>query len=360
MGPATLQTALGEHPPARDAAARETAARPIKAGKGSEEARRVAKAHRGQHSARQAGASVHRLRAPGGPGVVLKCSAMKVAVLGAGAWGAALAQLLAEKGDDVVLWARREELCEAVNAAHENARYLPGVTLSANVRATTSIPGALGGAQMIVFSVVPSHATREVAREAAPHVREGVLVVSATKGIENESLVFMDEVLAQELPAHARRFLAFLSGPSFARELANKLPTAVVIAAHDADAGSRVMHQFHTPYLRTYASNDVVGVECGGALKNVIAIAAGAVDGMGFGHNTRAALYHARASPRSRSSPWRAAARRSPSAGLAGHGRPGALRARASCRVTAPWASRWAAAGPSTRCSRRSATLPKA
>ena len=182
-----------------------------------------------------------------------------------------------------------QELCEAITAAHENARYLPGVTLSANVRATTSNPGALGGAQMIVF-VVPSHATREVAREAAPHVREGVLVVSATKGIENDSLVFMDEVLAQELPAHARRFLAFLSGPSFARELANKLPTAVVIAAHDADAGSRVMHQFHTPYLRTYASNDVVGVECGGALKNVIAIAAGAVDGMGFGHNTRAAL----------------------------------------------------------------------
>ena len=140
---------------------------------------------------------------------------------------------------------------------------------------------------MVVF-VVPSHATREVARAAAPFVHDDVPVVSATKGIETGSLMFMDEVLSAELPRPRR--LAFLSGPSFARELANRMPTAVVVAAHDADIGSRVMHQFHTPYLRTYASDDVVGVECGGALKNVIAIAAGAVDGMGFGHNSRAAL----------------------------------------------------------------------
>jgi glycerol-3-phosphate dehydrogenase (NAD(P)+) len=214
---------------------------------------------------------------------------MKVGVLGAGAWGTALAQLLAEKGGDVVLWSRRSDLCEAINSTHENARYLAGVKLSPNVRCVDNMASALDGAQMIVF-VAPSHATREVAREAAPHVRAGVPIVSATKGIENDSLMFMDEVLGQELPAHARRQLAFLSGPSFARELANQLPTAVVIAAHDAEVGSRVMHRFHTPYLRTYASDDVVGVECGGALKNVIAIAAGAVDGMGFGHNTRAAL----------------------------------------------------------------------
>ncbi len=215
--------------------------------------------------------------------------ALKVAVLGAGAWGTALAQLLADKGADVVVWARRRELCESINAARENARYLPGVPLARGLRATDSIAAALDGAQMVVF-VVPSHATRDVAREAAPHLREGVLVVSATKGIENESLMFMDEVLAQELPAHARRHFAFLSGPSFAKELAMHLPTAIVIAAHEPDIASRVMHHFHTPYLRTYASSDVVGVECGGALKNVIAIAAGAVDGMGFGHNTRAAL----------------------------------------------------------------------
>jgi glycerol-3-phosphate dehydrogenase (NAD(P)+) len=214
---------------------------------------------------------------------------MNVAVLGAGAWGTALAQLLADKGDDVLLWSRRRELCDAVNTTGENARYLPGVKLPKRLTCTTDLEAAVKGANMVVF-VVPSHATRAVAREAAPFVHEDALVVSATKGIETESLMFMDEVLSEELPPHARRMFAFLSGPSFARELANRMPTAVVVAAHDADVGSRVMHQFHTPFLRTYASNDVVGVECGGALKNVIAIAAGAVDGMGFGHNTRAAL----------------------------------------------------------------------
>jgi glycerol-3-phosphate dehydrogenase (NAD(P)+) len=214
---------------------------------------------------------------------------MNVAVLGAGAWGTALAQLLAEKGDDVVLWSRRRDLCETVNTAGENARYLPGIRLSKRINCTSDIQAALREAGMIVF-VVPSHATRQVAREAAPFVAAGVPIVSATKGIENDSLMFMDQVLAEELPSYARRQLAFLSGPSFARELANQLPTAVVIAAHDVEVGSRVMKQFRTPFLRTYASDDVAGVECGGALKNVIAIAAGAVDGMGFGHNTRAAL----------------------------------------------------------------------
>jgi glycerol-3-phosphate dehydrogenase (NAD(P)+) len=214
---------------------------------------------------------------------------MKVAVLGAGAWGTALAKLLAEKEDDVALWARRRELCDAVTASRENARYLPGVRLPKNVNATDDIASALDGAHTVVF-VVPSHATRDVARAAAPHVPKKAAVVSATKGIENDSLMFMDEILSQELSGGARERLAFLSGPSFAKELAVGLPTAVVVAAHDGEIGAQVMKRFHTPYLRTYASDDVPGVECGGALKNVIAIAAGAVDGMGFGHNTRAAL----------------------------------------------------------------------
>ena len=213
----------------------------------------------------------------------------KVAVLGAGAWGTALAFLLADKGDDVVLWSRRPELSEAINTSRENARYLPGIALPENLRCTHDLAGAMNEAKMTVF-VVPSHATREVARAAASHVHEGVPIVSATKGIENDSLMFMDEVLAQELPAHARRHMAFLSGPSFAKELVNRLPTAVVIAGHDAEVCTHVMKRFHTPYMRTYGSDDVPGVECGGALKNVVAIAAGIVDGMGFGHNTRAAL----------------------------------------------------------------------
>ncbi len=213
----------------------------------------------------------------------------KVAVLGAGAWGTALAWLLADKGDQVVMWARRRELGDAIRASRENARYLPGAALPEGLSCTHDLGEALGGADMVVF-VVPSHATREVARAAAAHVPRGVPVVSATKGIENGSLMFMDEVLEQELPEAVRPHLAFLSGPSFAKELVSRLPTAVVIAARDARVREHVMERFHTSYMRTYASDDIPGVECGGALKNVVAIAAGAVDGMGFGHNTRAAL----------------------------------------------------------------------
>jgi glycerol-3-phosphate dehydrogenase (NAD(P)+) len=216
-------------------------------------------------------------------------SASKTAVLGAGAWGTALAKVLADKGEFVHVWARRADLAEQINASHENARYLPGAHLPSNLVATHDMAAALDGASMVVF-VAPSHATRDVARAAAPYVPGGVPIVSATKGIENESLMFMDEVLHAELPARARGHLTFLSGPSFAKELAARLPTAVVIASRSPADCEATMRAFHTPYLRTYASDDVIGVECGGALKNVIAIAAGAADGLGFGYNTRAAL----------------------------------------------------------------------
>ncbi|MDP9037409.1 MAG: NAD(P)-dependent glycerol-3-phosphate dehydrogenase [Myxococcota bacterium] len=215
---------------------------------------------------------------------------MKVAVLGAGAWGTALARLLAEdESHSVSLWSRSSALCADINAARENARYLPGVRLQASVTCTTDVQAALVDAGMVVF-VLPSHATREVARAAAPHVAPGVLLVNASKGIENDTLMFIDEVLAEELPPHARDHLATLSGPSFARELAGRLPTAVVVAAREPRVSAEVTRHFRRSYLRIYASDDVVGVECGGALKNVIAIGAGAVEGMGFGHNTRAAL----------------------------------------------------------------------
>jgi glycerol-3-phosphate dehydrogenase (NAD(P)+) len=213
----------------------------------------------------------------------------KVAVLGSGAWGTALAKVLADKGDDVLLWARREELSEQINVDRENRRYLPGTKLPPSIAATHDIARALDGASMIVF-VAPSHGMRELARLAAAYIPTDVPIVSATKGIENETLMFMDEVLSEELPAAARTHLTFLSGPSFAKELAAHLPTAVVIASRSPSDCAAVMHRFHTPYLRTYASDDVIGVECGGALKNVIAIAAGASDGLGFGFNTRAAL----------------------------------------------------------------------
>jgi glycerol-3-phosphate dehydrogenase (NAD(P)+) len=216
-------------------------------------------------------------------------SARKVAVLGSGAWGTALAKVIAEKGDPVTLWSRRSDLCDQINETHENARYLPGAQLPITLRATHDLKDALTGASMVVF-VVPSHGTREVAKMVAAHIPTDVPIVSATKGIENESLMFMDEVLDEELPKAATKNLAYLSGPSFAKELAQKQPTAVVIAARDARVCDDVMRRFHTPYLRLYNSDDVPGVECGGAMKNVVAIAAGAIDGLGLGHNTRAAL----------------------------------------------------------------------
>jgi glycerol-3-phosphate dehydrogenase (NAD(P)+) len=216
----------------------------------------------------------------------------KVAVLGAGAWGTALAKLLAEKEDDradVFIWSRRRELCDDINRGRENARYLPGARLPENVVSTDDLEACLKDASLVVF-VVPSAATREVARAAAPLLGGDGPIVSATKGIESGSLLFMDEVLAEELPPAARDRLAFLSGPSFAKEVAAGQPTAVVIASRDPALCAKVMTRFHTRSLRTYASEDVAGVECGGALKNVIAIASGVVDAMGFGHNTRAAL----------------------------------------------------------------------
>ena len=213
----------------------------------------------------------------------------KVCVLGSGAWGTALAKVLAEKNEDVALWGRNHEVVTQVHEHRENVRYLPGVKLPTSLRATTNMTEALADAELVLF-VPPSHAMREVARLAGPFIPKGVPVVSATKGIENDSLVFMDEVMQEELPKHTHEHLAFLSGPSFAKELSAHFPTAVVIAAHHKGVCETVMRAFHTPYLRTYASDDVVGVECGGAMKNVIAIAAGVLDGLGLGYNSRAAL----------------------------------------------------------------------
>jgi glycerol-3-phosphate dehydrogenase (NAD(P)+) len=219
----------------------------------------------------------------------MSATGSKVAVLGSGAWGTALGKVLADNGDDVVIWARREELCIPINEKHENTRYLPGAILPKNIRATTDLAESLDGANLVVF-VVPSHATREVAKLAAKYIPKDVPIVSATKGIEIESLMLMNEVLEEELPSHRDGQLAFLSGPSFAKELVAEHPTAVVIASRNEAVTHAVMKRFHTPYLRLYASSDVHGVECGGALKNVIAIATGAVEGLGYGHNTRAAV----------------------------------------------------------------------
>ncbi|AKU99647.1 Glycerol-3-phosphate dehydrogenase [Labilithrix luteola] len=213
----------------------------------------------------------------------------KVAVLGAGAWGTALAKVLADKGDPVAMYCRRPDLVDQINREHVNGRYLPSAKLPATLTATVDPEEALDRASMVVF-VAPSHATREVARLVARKVPTDSPIVSATKGIENDSLTFIDEILAAELPGATHRHFSFLSGPSFAKELAAELPTGVVIASTETRVREHVMNRFHTSYMRTYASKDIPGVECGGAIKNVIAIAAGAADGLGFGHNTRAML----------------------------------------------------------------------
>jgi glycerol-3-phosphate dehydrogenase (NAD(P)+) len=213
----------------------------------------------------------------------------KVAVLGAGAWGTALAKVLADKGDEVAVYCRRADLVDQINREHVNGKYLPSAKLPGTLTASVDPEEVLDRASMVVF-VAPSHATREVARLVARKVPVDCPIVSATKGIENESLTFVDEILAAELPGATHRHFTFLSGPSFAKELAAELPTGVVIASTDDRMREHVMKRFHAPYMRTYASRDVPGVECGGAIKNVIAIAAGAADGLGFGHNTRAML----------------------------------------------------------------------
>jgi glycerol-3-phosphate dehydrogenase (NAD(P)+) len=209
-----------------------------------------------------------------------------VAVLGAGSWGTTLANLLAGKGETVRLWAYEPEVVEAINGTRENPLFLPGVRLGANLRAFGDPREAVSGAG-VILSAPPSHVTRAVVDRVREAVVPGVLVVSATKGIENDTLALMSEIFAERLPE--ARFVA-LSGPSFAIEVCQGQPTAVVAAARDEASALAAQQLFATPAFRVYSGRDVVGVELAGALKNVIAIAAGILEGLGLGHNPRAAL----------------------------------------------------------------------
>jgi glycerol-3-phosphate dehydrogenase (NAD(P)+) len=213
----------------------------------------------------------------------------RAAVLGAGAWGTALAKVLADKGERVTLYARRPELPRQVSEKHANERYLPGIELGGDLAVVTDLTKALEGATLIVLAV-PSHALREVVREAHRYWPGGAPIVSATKGIENDSLMLMGEVVLDVAGEATRDRMTILSGPSFAREVALGLPTAIVVAGSAGDVVREVQQRFASDRLRVYSSDDPIGVELGGALKNVIAIAAGACDGLGYGHNSRAAL----------------------------------------------------------------------
>jgi glycerol-3-phosphate dehydrogenase (NAD(P)+) len=214
---------------------------------------------------------------------------MRATVIGSGSFGTALANVLATNCTEVRMWAREPELVAAINARHENPTYLPGIPLAANVRASGALQEALEGADLVV-AATPSHATREVMGHALPFLPQGVPIITVAKGIENDTLLTMTEVLEDCLPDAYHPYIAVLSGPSFAKELAQRLPTVVTIASHWDKVAQRCQKAFQTETFRSYTSSDVVGVQYGGALKNVIAIAAGIADGIGMGHNARSAL----------------------------------------------------------------------
>jgi glycerol-3-phosphate dehydrogenase (NAD(P)+) len=216
----------------------------------------------------------------------------KIAVIGAGAWGTALAIVLARGGaHDVHLWAFEKEVLESIENRRVNRLFLDGFILPKNVHATDSFARTLDGAETVV-SVMPSHHCRNIFAEMAGQLTPEMRLVSATKGIENETLLRMSEVISQTVQKHSgfEPRIAALSGPSFAREVAKGDPTAITVASTDAELVTTVQKIFSDPAFRVYTNDDIVGTEIGGAIKNVIAIAAGVCDGLGLGHNAVSAL----------------------------------------------------------------------
>jgi glycerol-3-phosphate dehydrogenase (NAD(P)+) len=210
----------------------------------------------------------------------------KVAVLGAGSWGTALAVLLARKGYSVKLYGRHRAAVDKLTAERENIKYLPGVKLPDGLLPTADIAASLRGAKLVVMAV-PSHAVRALAKEISPYLDDKAILVNTAKGIEQETYLRLSQVVKEELPNH--KFVV-LSGPSHAEEVGKDLPTVVVAASDDLVAAEQVQDFFMSPNFRVYTNPDVTGVELGGALKNVIALCTGIADGLGFGDNTKAAL----------------------------------------------------------------------
>lgn len=217
---------------------------------------------------------------------------MRIAIIGAGAWGTALSIVLARKQThEVCVWAFEKEVCNSINDNHENLSFLKGYSIPHAVAASDQLEAVVHDAEVVV-TVMPSHHCRTMMHEIAKHVSPGTLFVSATKGIENQSFLRMTQVIKQVLGT-SRGFeprVGALTGPSFAKEVARGDPTAVTIASDDADLAAIIQKEFSEPNFRIYAGDDVIGVEMGGSIKNVIAIAAGICDGLGLGHNTIAAL----------------------------------------------------------------------
>jgi len=213
----------------------------------------------------------------------------KVAVIGGGSWGTTLANLLCGKAKEVDLWVREPDVLEQIRSERTNHVFLPGVELDARLRPVGTFEEALSGKDLVLM-VVPSHVFREVLGRLKEHFQPHMCLMAATKGIENDTLMMMSQVAEDVLPGINTGRVACLAGPSFAREVSRKFPTAVTIACRDDTYAKSLQRLFYTEYFRVYITHDLVGTQLGGALKNVIAIAAGASDALNFGHNARAAL----------------------------------------------------------------------
>jgi glycerol-3-phosphate dehydrogenase (NAD(P)+) len=216
-------------------------------------------------------------------------SIQRIAVIGAGAWGTALAKHLAEKGLLITLWAYEREVLDSIVVKRENELFLPGVTLPASLKVTNVLSEAVESCDGILF-VVPSHVARMVLQQLGPLLSRPLPIVSATKGVEEDTFKLMTQVIIDVLPPELHDDLMVLSGPSFAMEVSQGQPTALCLAGTNAALVESFQVAFMTPSLRVYADCDMIGVQLGGALKNVMALAAGVVDGLGLGHNTRAAM----------------------------------------------------------------------
>jgi glycerol-3-phosphate dehydrogenase (NAD(P)+) len=212
-----------------------------------------------------------------------------IAIIGAGSWGTALASTLSKSGHSVRLWAYEEEVAADIKKNRENTLFLPGIKLPENITPTTNLSEAIDGARY-VLTAIPSHVCRGLYEQMLPFLNREMIFVSATKGIETGSLMRMSEVIHSVLERRFVPRVTVLSGPSFAHEVARLDPTAIVVASSDRDMAQSVQEEFSSSTLRLYTSDDVIGVELGGAIKNVIAIAAGVVEGLGLGHNPKAAL----------------------------------------------------------------------
>jgi glycerol-3-phosphate dehydrogenase (NAD(P)+) len=210
----------------------------------------------------------------------------KIAVIGAGSWGTTLAALLGDKGYCIYLWAREKSLADEINSKRENKQYLQGIKIADTVKASNSLKEVVSGADLIV-NVVPAQFTREVARKYAGFVKEGTVVVNASKGLEIGTYKTMSQVLGDEL---SNIKIASLSGPNHAEEVSRKIPTATVLASAHADILARVRGVFSTPYFKVYPHDDIIGVEICGAIKNITAIATGVCDGLGYGDNAHASI----------------------------------------------------------------------